>query len=152
MLNSFNGWKPTVLVDLSGQQQTLVCFEANDQLTSAWLSCSISWRNQLHVFGGAISENKARQISRLDGTKLANIGSLLFDHQLGACSTIGETIYLCFNSMAEWNYYTSKEMLAKKEFQKCRRASSPTGTYAEISLSKEHHMFTRTTSSDSKLD
>ena len=151
VLNSLDGWQPAAMITLTGEQQELGCFEADESLSSAWLSCSISWKNQWHIFGGAVSENKARQISSLDGTKLTNIGSLSFDHQLGACSTIGETIYLCFNSMAKWSMSISKAMTAANEFKRCRRANSPKGTFTEIALSSHNHMETQTSASESKL-
>ena len=102
VLNSYNGWQPGVLISTSGEHQTLGCLKVDPGASSAWASCSVSWKNKMHIFGGAKSENMARQISRLDGEYLANIGSLSFDLQLGACSTMGETIYLCFNSLFEY--------------------------------------------------
>ena len=152
VLNSFDGWQPAVFITSSGEQERLGCFEVDAELSSALLSCSVSWKNQFHIFGGAISENKARQISRLEGKKLVNIGSLSFDHQFGACSTIGDTIYLCFNSMEKWSFSKSMEMRATNEFKRCRRATSPTGAYVEIVLSNYDHMQTETSASESKLD
>ena len=47
-------------------------------------SCSITWRNEYYIFGGA-GDNK-RQISKLAGCQLSSIGALPFDFYAGGCS------------------------------------------------------------------
>ena len=54
-------WKPAILITQAGEKRELSCFE-KDFITEAQWSCSISWENQLYVFGGA---SETRQISRL---------------------------------------------------------------------------------------
>ena len=74
VLNSQYGWKPAMLINSAGEQKKLTCFE-RDGDTEAYYSCSITWKNQFHVFGGY---SYFRQISRLNGYKLERIGSLDF--------------------------------------------------------------------------
>ena len=79
-------WKPAVLIKSGIEHQTLSCFTA-DASTEADYSCAITWHNKLHLFGGNL---EMQQISRLDDVKLKRIGSLSFDHRLGACTIMKE--------------------------------------------------------------
>ena len=74
--------KPALLITSAGEQKELACFQP-DKKTEAFGSCSVNWKNQLHIFGGA---TEYRQISRLSGFKLERIGDLAFDHESGSCS------------------------------------------------------------------
>ena len=64
-----------MLINSTGQQKESACFE-RDKNTEAFYSCSIQWKNKLHIFGGL---NEKRQISRLTGHKLERVGSLAFE-------------------------------------------------------------------------
>ena len=76
--------------------------------TEVYESCSVTWHGELYIFGG---EKENKQITKLNGCTLERIGSLSFDHRLGACAVVNDQdIYLCFN------YYSEK---------KCRKASQP---------------------------
>lgn len=133
VLNSWNGWKPAVLAD-SGQN--LGCFE-RDAETEAFWSCSISWENQMYIYGG---HSERRQISRLEKLKLKRVGHLLFDHQNGACSAMGnDYIFLCFS-------------FTDNDENKCRQAESPRGQFTEIPLATRNHLWAPTAASDSKLN
>ena len=83
-----------MLINSAGEQEELSCFKRQDA-TEAWFSCSVSWKNQLFIFGGY--EEKT-QISRLIGYKLKHVGDLTFNHHSGACSVMDNRyIFLCFN-------------------------------------------------------
>ena len=135
VFNSRKGWRPAMLINQAGEQEELKCFN-RDTETEAWGSCSIVWQGQFHIFGG---KQKLRQISRLTGHKLENIGQLDFDH-LGTCSVMaGQTIFLCFSALVE------------SDWKRCRRSTGPRDTFTEVSLSKWKHRLSQTCSSDSKL-
>ena len=134
VLNGYNGWKPVMLINSEGQQEELACFERDDN-TEAFNSCSLTWRNQLHVFGG---DTERRQISRLTGYKLERIGDLPFDHYVAACSVMAnQYIYLCF----DWN--TPKQ---------CRRSTGPLETFSKLAMSNHDHVRAPTSCSDSKSE
>ena len=55
--------------------------------TESHYSCSLTWENEMYMFGG---KNQMRQISKLSGCGLTNEGTLSFNFNFGACaSTIG---------------------------------------------------------------
>ena len=133
VLNSRDGWKPAMLLNFEGEQKELDCFERDDT-TDAYRSCSINWNNQLFIFGGG---GDHRQISRLTDHKLERVGSLDFNHFMGACSVMNNRfIYLCFN-FADGN--------------RCRRSTGPLEQFSTVSLSNHTHSSTQTSSSDSEL-
>ena len=82
------------MIDPTGSQAELSCFE-HDNNTQLFLSCSVSWQNQMIIFGGRM---RTRQVSRLDGYRLNRIGNLSFDHEDGTCTVMNDEIYLCFSS------------------------------------------------------
>ena len=134
-LSSLNGWSPAILINLEGEQEELGCFERDDD-TDARFSCSINWRNQLHVFGGS---NEKRQISRLNGYRLERIGTLPFDHEEAACSVMAnQFVFLCFNRAD------------LEDRKRCRRSTGPLETFTEIAPSSYKHQYTRTSCSESK--
>ena len=127
VLNSYdNGdkwWKPAVLLDSAGRQDELGCF-LPDQNTESGCSCSVTWENQLFVFGGC---TKKRQISKLVGYNLKAIGSLPFDHWWATCTNMAnKKLFLCFND----NSYDTR---------KCRWTDEPLGDFQQVSLSKYDH-------------
>ena len=124
-----------MLINSEGEQKELSCFVQDDK-TEARMSCSINWKNELHVFGGW---REKRQISRLNGYRLERIGELAFDHYWGACSVMAnQFIYLCFNIRDE------------NDLKRCRRSTGPLETFIEISLTNHGHRFTKTSCSESK--
>ena len=124
-----------IITDIYGSEKRDFDFEFQPD-TEVDMSCSITWQNELFVFGGA---RMKRQISKLVGCSLTNVGQLSFDHKYGACSNVANRmLYLCFNS----DYGDEK---------KCRFASSPNDEFEEISDSSYEHEFTRIGSSDRKL-
>ena len=88
-------WNQVLLIDSTrnGQHDHLACYE-NDYGTEARGSCAINWKNQMIIFGG---ESAKRQISRLENSRLNQIGNLKFDHEDGACTIMNNNIFLCFN-------------------------------------------------------
>ena len=67
-------------------------------------------------------------------------GQLEFDHSYGACTNMADQfVYLCFN------------VDTSSDYKKCRKSSSPTGNYDEISLTTHDHHFTRIASSSRKI-
>ena len=135
VLNSRSGWKPAMILRFSGEQQELACFERDDT-TEAYASCSITWNNQLFIFGGL---NNRRQISRLTGHKLERVGYLSFDHSNGACSVMANKfIFLCFNSDSS-------------DYKRCRRSTGPVEQFSQVVFATYDHQYTQTSCSDSKL-
>ena len=107
--------------------------------TSVYQSCSITFKNQFLVFGGAKGDDR-RQISRLSGCDLRRIGTLEFDHQVGACTSVNdEKIYLCFNS----NYNAPIG-----DRKKCRYANKPLAAFTEAASSKHGHIGTSIAASE----
>ena len=121
-----------MLINGDGAQQEVSCFE-KESSTSAYKACSISWKNQLFIFGG-----DEQQISRLDGHKLKRIGTLPFEHLLGACSVMADEIFLCFNIGND-----------KKDTKKCRKSAGPLEPFVKIPNSNHDHRQTSTSSSQS---
>ena len=130
VLSSKGGWKPVVTIGSSGNHEVVACFE-KDSSTIAFHSCSLSWKNQLHIFGG---NPEKRQISRLRGYKLERIGDLSFDHYHGACSSVANEIYLCFDL---------------NDGKVCHKSTGPLETFSEITPSKFNHKFISNSNSNS---
>ena len=58
-------------------------------------SCSVTWKNELFIFGGF---RERQQISKLEGCSIRKIGDLGFNHVSAACASVSDNIiYLCFN-------------------------------------------------------
>ena len=97
----------------------------------------VTFRNRFYVFGGLSQE---RQISEVTQGELKRIGTLDFDHNLGACSNVDDReIYLCFD-------------LSKYDNMKqCRSAYDPLGKFTKITKSTFEHRWTRTAASPSKF-
>ena len=132
VFNSYRGFKPPVLIDSTGRQDTniLMLVDSGSQIH---FSCSVQWRNDFYIYGG---NSKVRQISKVDKCQLKPVGSLEFDHYLGSCSNMNnQQIYLCFD------YYDNK---------RCRSTYNPLGNFTEISLSTFEHRYIRTAASESK--
>ena len=135
VLSSYRGWKPALLLNSEGEQEELTCFEPDDS-SEAYYSCSVNWKNQLHVFGGS---TERQQISRLNGHELKRIGTLPFDHLNGACGVMSnQFIFLCFNAGDQ------------NDWRRCRRSTGPLETFSEIAPSNHEHHTIHTPCSESK--
>ena len=107
--------------------------------TQVYLSCSLIFNNKMYVFGGS---NLKRQISTVDGCGLKRIGSLNFDFERGACTTVqGTGTLLCF----------SNSKSSKTEGQECRVSSSPIGSFTKIKNSNYIHYQTKIASNGGLL-
>ena len=89
-------------------------------------SCSLTFQNDLYVFGGA--KSFVNQVSKLINYRFVVIGRLKFQFLLGACATAGnDYIYLCFH------------LGTKEEMRLCRYAPRPDGTFSPIEKSNHRH-------------
>ena len=130
---------PAILINMFGEQEELACFDYGEISTT--FACSISWQNKLHIFGGGLQTNY-RQIVRLDGHKLTNIGSLDFDHNKGACSVMADEIYLCFSFNDEETFPDSNQ---------CRKSTDPLQTFTSVAYTKYDHLRARISNSNSEF-
>ena len=132
-----------MLINSEGEQEELTCFD-HAETTSAYYSCSITWQNKFHIFGG---RSKKKQISRLIGYKLRRIGSLAFDLHIGSCSVRQKKdvtyIYLCFNGANN---------AARDDNRRCRWSQGPLQNFTEVALSRHPHRAIQTSYSESKLN
>ena len=140
VLNSFRApdpksWKQALLLDSSGRKDVLECFK-HGQKTQAYHSCSLTWNNEFFIFGGY---DYKRQISKLSGYHLKNVGSLKFDHNYGTCANMAnKKLFLCFNDDSI-------------DHKKCRWASDPLGPFFQATLATHKHHMSRISSSNGKL-
>merc|ERR1712106_85099 len=124
-----------IITNAAGRQDTDFDFVFGEG-TEVDYSCSMTWQNELYIFGGYF---KKRQISKLIGCELTKIGELEFDHYGGACANVADTkLYLCFN-------------LGSGDYNKCRVALSPTGIFEEINRSNFDHHYTRIAASGDEI-
>ena len=127
------GWQTSVVLDSYGGRKELSCL-VKDYKTDGRLSCSVTWKNQFYIFGGATEK---RQISRLVAHKLTRIGALSFDFLGGACTQMDSSlIFLCFSA------YQGKQ---------CWKSADPMGHFSVISKSKTDHQYTQISASKSKV-
>ena len=81
---------------------------------------------------------KSRQVSKIIGCELKQIGQLGFNHYSGGCANVqNEYVYLCFN-------------FDKEDIKTCRMALSPTGQFEKVAESFYNHDGTRIAASESK--
>ena len=111
------------LIGTTGELSTT--FDFNGQKITE--SCGVTFQNKHFIFGHA---EKKRQILELNDCGLISIGSLKFDSKQSACSSTDQVILLCFNTESA------------NDYKRCRQASSPTGQWSELALSKFDHRFT----------
>ena len=86
------------------------------------------------VFGG---EKNERQVLQVDDCGLSRIGTTPFDHVFGACASTDVLIMLCFN-------------LDSNDYKRCRQASSPSGPWTQMALSRYDHRATSIATSAGK--
>ena len=102
--------------------------------TQVYRSCSINWKGDLYVFGGATEK---RQVSLVEGCQLTRVGTLWFNLERGACTNVNnEEIFLCFD------YDNDK---------KCWKSSNPEGPFSSIADSLKNHKLTRIANDKGKL-
>lgn len=122
-----------VLLDADGRFDTDFDFTFG-QKTIAHMSCSSVFQGQFYVFGGSTHK---RQISKLVGHSLTNIGRLDFDFSMGTCASSGDTrLYLCFH---------------RSEKSLCRYTSDPLQPFTEVVLTRYPHYEARIAASNSKV-
>jgi len=121
-----------VLTNAAGRDDKDFDFETDEE-AEVHQSCSLTWQNELYVFGGIY---KRTQISKVTSCRLAPIGQLAFDHVLGGCVNVaGNAVALCFHN-------------SDLDGKKCRLASSPTGAFSELTHSQYGHRYTRIATND----
>lgn len=105
-----------------------------DNDAEVYNSCSITWHNELYVYGGNI---KKTQISKVNACRLEPVGELTFEHNYGDCVNVAnEWIYLCFD-------YDNAN--------KCRVGSTPLGQFNEITPSHYDHRATKIATNNGEL-
>ena len=120
-----------VLLDADGRFDTDFDFTFG-QKTIAHMSCSSLFKGEFFVFGGSTHK---RQISKLVGNSLMNIGRLDFDFSMGSCASSADTrLYLCFH---------------RSEKSLCRYTSDPLQSFTEVTLSRYPHYEARIAASRS---
>ena len=131
-----------ILVDSHGDKTDLSCFQKGEH-TEAYKSCSVTWKNQMIVFGGEIER---QQISRLDGYELTRIGQLSFDFRRGACTVFNQKfIFLCFSDLE----YNNKNSTI--EIRQCRQTSDLHVQFSKTTPSKHGHAKSAISASNSKF-
>ena len=124
-----------VLTDSNGKYERDLDFSIS-RSTEVYHSCSLTWRGEHYVFGGQLMR---QQIAKIHDCALMKIGQLQHNFIEGACSNVADQyIYLCFGT-------------GGRDWKKCRKLTSPTGTNMEISLSFYPHAKTRIASSSRKI-
>ena len=120
-----------VLLDADGRFDTDFDFTFG-QNTIAHMSCSSMFQGQFYVFGGSTHK---RQISKLIGNSLLNIGRLPFDFSMGTCANSGDTrLYLCFH---------------RSEKSLCRYTNDPLQPFTDVDRSTYPHYEARIAASKS---
>ena len=124
-----------VLTNAAGREDRDFDFDI-DEKSEVDHSCSMTWKNELFVFGG---KNKKTQISKVTSCRLEPIGKLAFDHNFGDCVNVANIkVVLCFSQNSADN-------------RKCRTASSPTGKFSQMKLSRYDHAQTRIATDDGEF-
>ena len=122
-LNTFLGTNQAVLVNITGgfTQLDSYAFSSGTEIDQ---SCSLVFKNEVYIFGGF---NRRRQISQVSDCKLTRVGTLNFDFESSACTTIQEsTLILCFDNFGN-------------DGRICRLADKPTGLFNTIIDSNFYH-------------
>ena len=133
-MNTYNAANVPVLTNVAGDEKDFN-FDVDGE-AEVFRSCSLTWENELYVFGG---NSKQTQISKVTSCRLEPIGQLKFNHHLGDCVNVaGNKVILCFNN-------------ASGDSKKCRVASSPTGEFSEMKLSQYDHSWTRIATNDGEF-
>ena len=128
ILNQYHSDYKPIITDLEGTVKyggTDFNFDYGTE-TEVDLSCSITWKGSLYIFGGNFEK---RQISIVDGCQLTRIGTLSFDLDGGACTNVNnEELFLCFDN---------------RNGNKCYKSTEPNGAFSSIADSLQFHKLTR---------
>lgn len=127
ILNTAEPTNKAILTDTASGSVINVTFAFGNG-TEAYRSCSITWHNEMYVFGGS---NYSRQISMIKKCALERIGQLNFEHYSAACSSSDNHVYLCFNGHSH------------SDGTKCRVADNPLGNFIDMPESSFDHRWTR---------
>ena len=135
ILSTYKPESVPVLTNAAGRDDKDFNFEIDEEAEVNY-SCSLTWQNELYVFGGL---KKRTQISKVQSCRLEPIGDLKFEHLYGDCVNVaGKKVVLCFNNRSS-------------EWKKCRMASSPTGRFREMAPSQYEHGVTRIATNDGEF-
>ena len=138
ILNTFSSATVPILTNAAAKNDMDLNFSIDEE-AEVYKSCSLSWENELFIFGGS---SKRTQISKVTSCRLAPIGQLTFNHYSGDCVNVAnDKVVLCFN------YNTGDS----GDWKKCRSASSPTGAFTEMTPSQYDHTWTRIATNDGEL-
>merc|ERR1711935_785762 len=122
-----------VLTNSAAREDMDLNFEIDEE-AEVFASCSLTWENDLYVFGGYY---KKTQISKVKSCRLEPIGQLDFNLYYGDCVNVASNkIVLCFNSETNG------------DFKQCRMAPLPTGAFSKITPSQFDHRYTRIATDD----
>ena len=128
ILSTYKAASVPVLTNAAGRDDKDFNFEIDEE-AEVDRSCSLTWQNELYVFGGSSDKT---QISKVTSCRLEPIGQLESELNFGDCVNFAnDKVILCFSSIAS---------LAQKT---CRMASSPTGKFSKMSESQHKHRLTR---------
>lgn len=134
ILNTLSSVNVPILTNASGREDKNFYFSIDEDAQLKY-SCSLTWENELFVFGG----DKIRQISKVTSCHLKPVGQLTFDHRVGDCVNVANNkVVLCFNVMNNADH------------KKCRMASSPTGVFSMMALSRYDHSHIKIATNDGK--
>ena len=81
----FKDWKDAILIDPNGDDKIASCITTGTG-TSAFKACSVTWKNNFYIIGGANSDG--RSIMKLSGRVISRIGDLEFDHHWASCNNV----------------------------------------------------------------
>ena len=136
-MSTYKAESVPVLTNAAGRDDKDFNFEIDEQ-AQVYKSCSLTWENELYVFGGNSLKN---QISKVKSCRLEPIGKLEFDHHMGDCVNVAsEKIVLCFN-----------DDRFNGDRRRCRLATSPTGVFSVMTPSQYDHEGTRIATDNGKF-
>jgi hypothetical protein len=116
---SENMWEP-VVTNINGDVDKITfgfeySFEADKWglesssgfVVSPYSACAIEHQNQFYILGD--SHDLADQISRVDDCQLTRVGSLEREMKMASCTTIGNTIFMCFSQDEDSTCYKGSD-------------------------------------------
>ena len=125
-----------VLTNASGKDDRDINFVVDVNENEVQNSCSLTYRGEHYVLGGI---NYPRQIAKIVGCALKNVGELSFYYTFGGCANMVDSrVYLCFH-------------IDPSSHKKCYVAPSPLSQFEQTTSSYENHANTRIAASDSEL-
>ena len=137
VLNTAHSMNRPLITDATGSVNTNFLFLYGEG-TEAHLSCSITWQNQMYVFGGGDEtlEIPNRQISKIIGCELKRVGTLEFNLMRGGCTNYkDDRVFLCFDM---------------NQGKTCYTADGPESPFTSIESSNYDHRITSLASSESE--